>query len=324
MAPETWMFGINRFPNHACSDLHADNFLFERILYEETGGAIEIELRDRLYAPAELLYAVADGRIPIAQVESYLYAGEQPLWGCPQLPFLYSNGLQTTYSWLYDSTIRNQWQKSFNDAGVYQIAFYSPPPQEVWVRHGTITTVQDFQGMKLRTSSPIQASAVELLGASPMTMPGSEFFTAVERGVVDGGITSAAYGVSVGFHELCESLSPWPITPVQPFVVVVNKTIFDDLPAEVQGSLIRAGEIASLQAAYGADLEWKVAHLRAETAGCQVLAPSEAELELARTKLPEVYESWLERAGPEGQAWLDAVHAWQEADAAKGWTYSAS
>ena len=44
------------------------HFWFERIMYEETGGLIRINVKSELYAWGENLYAVGDGRIPIAQV----------------------------------------------------------------------------------------------------------------------------------------------------------------------------------------------------------------------------------------------------------------
>ena len=198
MEPVVWILASNVSKGNATDDMFVPGYLFSRIIYEETGGLIRVDVKNELYPPAETLYAVADGRVEIGHVTLNNHIGDQPLWGLSLLPFLYENGAQMAYSWLYGPEVHKLYQDSLNAIGVQQIAFFSPPPQEIWCKSKPITKVDDFKGQKIRTSSMLQALALEPLEAVNVNIPFGELFTSIERGVIDAAITSCAAGVSIG------------------------------------------------------------------------------------------------------------------------------
>jgi len=226
------------------------------------------------------------------------------------------------YSWLYGPEVQKLYQDSLNAIGVHQIAFFSPPPQEIWFLKEAVTEVDDFKGMKIRTSSMLQAMALEPLEAVNTTIPFAELFTSMERGIIDGAITSCAAGVSIGLQDLCSAVVSWPITPTQPYPIPVNKDVFDALPEDMQDALMRAGRQASIACSYGYNLRWRDSHRIAEAAGVQVLAPSAAENAKASELMGQAYESWYEITGDEGRMWVETIKAWIEKDTSAGWIYA--
>lgn len=321
MEPVVWTLAANYRKGNATDDMFVPNYLLSRIIYEETGGLIRVDVKNELYPPAETLYAVADGRVEIGHVTLNNHIGDQPLWGLSLLPFLYENGAQMAYSWLYSLEVRKLYQDSLNAIGVQQIAFFSPPPQEIWCEEKPIIEVDDFKGQKIRTSSMLQALALAPLKAVNITIPFGELFTSMERGIIDAAITSCAAGVSIGLQDLCKAVVAWPITPTQPYIIAVNKDVFDALPKYLQDAVMRAGRQASLACTYGYNLRWKDSHRIAEAAGVQVLSPSAAEIQKASELMAEAYESWFEMTGDEGRRWVETVKAWQDKDTRAGWVY---
>jgi TRAP-type C4-dicarboxylate transport system substrate-binding protein len=306
----------------ADNDLFARNFLFARVLFEETGGLIKVDIKPGLFPQKEVLYAVADGRTEIGWFTHNDHIGDQPLWGLPLLPFLFKDGTQMNYAWLYDSKIQELYQNSHNKIGVQQIALFSGPYQAVWLKKGVLATVDDFAGKKIRTSSLAQAWALKPLRAVNVTIPFAELFTSMERGIIDCAITGIGGGTTIGLSDICESVAKWPITPTQPYALVVNKKVFDSLPKELQDALMRAGAHAIYMVSNSTNTELQRTTQIAELGGVKVINPTPSELKKAADLMGETYDSWLQLTGAEGKVWLDAAKAFIAKEEAAGWVTS--
>lgn len=83
-------------------------------------------------------------------------------------------------------------------------------PKEIFAHsHKKVVTLEDFAGLKLRTTGAWAEIAAKL-GASTVSLPGSEVFPALERGVVDAiEWGPPAMNVAAGFHEI----APYTIVP---------------------------------------------------------------------------------------------------------------
>jgi TRAP-type C4-dicarboxylate transport system substrate-binding protein len=71
-----------------------------------------------------------------------------------------------------------------------------------------ITGLDDIKGLKVRSYTPTMTRFVEQFGAAPVTLPLSEVYLALQRGVVDCGITSPTSGTSAKFPEVTTHLLP--------------------------------------------------------------------------------------------------------------------
>ncbi len=71
-----------------------------------------------------------------------------------------------------------------------------------------INGLSDLKGKRIRTSSATTADLVRGLGGTPVSTPGSEMVTALQRGVVDCAITGVLAGNTLKLHEVTTHLYP--------------------------------------------------------------------------------------------------------------------
>lgn len=66
-----------------------------------------------------------------------------------------------------------------------------------------VKTIEELKGQKLRVSATYEAF-VKKLGAVPVTLPGSDIYTALERGTIDGYAWSVLGNVQMGWVDVCK------------------------------------------------------------------------------------------------------------------------
>jgi len=73
-----------------------------------------------------------------------------------------------------------------------------------------IRALTDFKGVKIRAPQGIGQDIFQILGAAPVNLPGSEVYTALERGVIDASDWGTlSMNQDLGYHKL----APYPIYP---------------------------------------------------------------------------------------------------------------
>jgi TRAP-type C4-dicarboxylate transport system substrate-binding protein len=88
----------------------------------------------------------------------------------------------------------------------HNVMYLGRPEHGVWFHIFTNRAVkkpQEMTGQKIRTSATYEPF-VKMLGAVPITLPGAEVYTALERGVVDGYAWSVLGNLSMGWQEVCK------------------------------------------------------------------------------------------------------------------------
>ena len=102
-----------------------------------------------------------------------------------------------------------------------------------------IRTLTDFKGVKIRAPQGIGQDIFHILGAAPVNLPGSEVYTALERGVIDASDWGTlSMNEDLGYHKLAR----YPIypgfhsMPMADFAVNMNdwNALSDDLKALVE------------------------------------------------------------------------------------------
>jgi TRAP-type C4-dicarboxylate transport system substrate-binding protein len=103
----------------------------------------------------------------------------------------------------------------------------------------------DLAGRKVR-GTPTYFGVIEALGAEPVVLPGSEIYSALQTGIVDGAGWPAAGMISMKHFEVADyRLRPTFGAATQP--VFINLDVWNGLGPEVQQILLEAGELTELQ-----------------------------------------------------------------------------
>lgn len=104
-----------------------------------------------------------------------------------------------------------------------------------------VRTLADFKGMKVRAPVGMGQDIWKALGASPVNLPGSEVYTALERGVVDASDWGTlSMNQDLGYHKLARhpSFPGFHSMPMNDLAVNLKKwnTLPDDLKAIVDAA----------------------------------------------------------------------------------------
>jgi TRAP-type mannitol/chloroaromatic compound transport system substrate-binding protein len=130
--------------------------------------------------------------------------------------------------WLYEAGGIDMWRQ-FRDEkfGVVSFPCFIRTAEAFLHSNKPVRTLNDLKGLKLRTAGAwLEIS--QTLGAAPVTMPGAEVYTSLERGAIDATEWGTLYeNISPGFHKIAKYvIIPGVHQPVAPFEVMINKKAF--------------------------------------------------------------------------------------------------
>ncbi len=146
---------------------------------------IQVFAGGELVGPLEVFDAVKQGQaIQMGSTASYYYAGQVPVGQLfTAIPFGFT--ASETYSWFYQGGGLELYRKIFKKHNIYPIPHLNTMIQMAgWFRK-EIKSVDDFKGLRFRIPG-LGGKTLAKLGANIVLLPGSEIFTAFERGVLDG------------------------------------------------------------------------------------------------------------------------------------------
>lgn len=159
---------------------------FAERLTTATGGDIELQLFPvQAVVPfTETLEAVGKGILQAHHSGGVYFAGKDPalalvgeLSGAYETPYQMSN-------WFYYEGGLELAREAYAQFNAYYVGpvFWGMEalPSKVPLRG-----VADFEGKKIRTTSGVASELMTRLGAAPVTMSGSEIFSALDKGVID-------------------------------------------------------------------------------------------------------------------------------------------
>jgi TRAP-type transport system periplasmic protein len=132
----------------------------------------------------------------------------------------------------------------------------------------------DLAGRKIR-GTPTYFGVIEALGAQPVVLPGSEIYSALQTGVIDGAGWPAAGMVSMRHYEVAKyRLRPTFGAATQP--VFVNLDRWNKLDAKVMEVLLEAGRKTELEMPALGDAIQKEEDAELDRRGVQIVQMSPA------------------------------------------------
>lgn len=151
-----------------------------------------------------------------------------------------------------------------------------------------VTTHADMQGKRIRIGGPTHAAEVEALGGVPVTLPNTEVFEGLQRGVIDCTVATLTDIVNIGLAEAAQHFTFAPFSGWSSNVFGVNTEVWESLPDFVQQAFLDEGLPAYLEAFVRAEMTANV-----EVAGMEELVFHDPDAETVRI-LNEYHESVLD------------------------------
>ncbi|UES49061.1 C4-dicarboxylate ABC transporter substrate-binding protein [Roseibium aggregatum] len=204
-----------------------------------SGGQIEIEILPigAVVPHTDTLDAVGSGILQGHLTDPSYFAGKDPAfammgnlvgaWSDPfeLIGFMQSGGGHELYAELVEPY------------GVHFIGAAATEP-EAFVSSVPIRSVEDLKGVKMRAPEGMVYEIFSKAGASPVALPGSEVFTALDKGVVQAAdYTVFATNQSQGMNDVAH----YPLYPgfhSLPLIdISMTKSIWDELPDDLKAVL---------------------------------------------------------------------------------------
>ena len=289
---------------YPATNFHSVNLAeFAADVDKATAGKLKITVHPgaSLFKAPEIKRAVQGGQAQIGEVLISNFANEWALFGADALPFLADSWDESVKLW---KAQRPFFDKKLAEQGLMALYAVPWPPQGIYSKK-PLASAADLKGVKWRAYNPATSRIAELVGAQPVTVQAAEVSQAFATGVAESMMSSGSTGWDAKLHE---HVKFWYDTQawLPKNVILVNAAAFKALDKPTQDALLKAGAdaeargLASAKKANGETLE------KLKGAGMNILPPS-PQLKADFAKVGDtLLKEWLEKAGPEGKALIDA------------------
>ena len=287
---------------------------FAENVKERTNGQVDFEVSsypELGLAGSDMIELVETGTIEFAQIQPAYVGGTWPL-----IDIIYVWGLWKDFKSEHEA---NTALLPDLDAGVeeqtkggkliYHI-WYGGNDQYFFSNRGA--ELEDFDGLKTRSHGTTMTDAINGLGGDGQFMAFADVYTALERGILDAGVTGAHAGHGQRWYEVTDNL-------IGPFISMpmgfetMNVDTWNNIPADLQAIIIEEGakmELENLRLA----AVWNETGVKVNVdAGMTFLEWSDEMKQYVyeNVALGRVLPNWIVRVGPEEIAiWNEHVAPW--------------
>jgi len=270
-----------------------------------TNGALEINIHSggSLFKHPEIKNAVRGGQVPIGEFLLSRLSNENVVFQVDSVPFLASSYEASKKLW---DASRGKIEELL-DAQDLMVLYAVPwPPQGLYAKKD-INTLDDLKGVKFRAYNTATERIAQLAGAVPTQVEVPDIPQAFATGRVEAMITSPSTGANT---KAWDFLSHFYHTKgwMPKNVVVVNKKAFRRLDDATQAAVRDAAAAAEARGwqASMEETDAKIAVLKEN--GVTVGDPSPELVDGLKEIGTTMTAEWLEQAGDDGKAILDAYN----------------
>jgi TRAP-type C4-dicarboxylate transport system substrate-binding protein len=236
-AKTTWPMHLN----YPAGNFHSQGAqTFADRIKEATGGEVEIVLHPGAalgFKGPELLRAIAEGQLSIAEVPTGMVEGDAPIVALTAQPFLSTNSFEQRLLYQLAKPVYKEVLKKFN-----QITLYT----SVWPFSGIYTqrpikSAADLKGLKMRVYDGTGLAFGELTGIAARKMPFSEVYPAMKAGLLDSMYTSSVSRVDAKAWEVLKYFTRINIVgPVN--MINVNLDAWNKLPENTRETILEISD----------------------------------------------------------------------------------
>ncbi len=292
---------------YSASNFHsATGAEFASCVTTGTGGDIEIVTHPSgsLFPGAQIKRAIQTGQVPIGERLLSGHQNENALFGFDSVPFLATSFDDSAKLWEAAKGPLTELLASQNLTLLYSVPW---PPQGLYFKN-EVTSVADMKGIKFRSYNNATTRLAELTGMLPVTIEAAEISQAFATGVADSMVSSGSTGYD---RKVWESLNYfYEVDAWLPRnYVMVNSDVWNGT-SEANQNVIRACAALAEYAGNWRSKEYTGFTLQGLRDGGMTVGPASDQMvgELKEIGVTMTNE-WLEAAGDQGKAIVDAFNA---------------
>ncbi|MDF2569975.1 MAG: tripartite ATP-independent periplasmic transporter solute receptor, DctP family [Sporomusa sp.] len=182
---------------------------FAKSLSEKTNGQVEVQIFPNGQLgndERQLVESLQLGNVTATVVNSSVVSNFSPKADVYNLPFIFRD-LQHLYK-VSDGEPGQIIAKDLESKGLKVLSWWNGAPRHVFNSKKSITTLDDLKGMKFRVmQSPVSIATFNSLGALATPMSGTEVYSGLQQGVIDGAENNLLFINSSKFYEVANNIS---------------------------------------------------------------------------------------------------------------------
>ena len=201
---------------------------------EATGGKVKITMYPAsALAKANATYDAVKSKVAhIGWSTSALYPGRFPLTDLLSMPYIGVGSAMEGSLALWNNYQKfPALQAEYSDVKVIMLSTHQGAP--IATRKVPVKRLADLKGLKIRSTAGGSLEWLKAAGAAPITMPPFDIYTNMEKGVIDGWTIDLIGAEGFKIYEVSDYYT-LPYYYVNCFWVVMNKDVWNSLPADIQ------------------------------------------------------------------------------------------
>ena len=298
----------------ACCYVWTD--LFKQI-EEETNGQLKITAYwsgQHPYEGSDMLKVVSDGTAQLAHFYGGYVTSVDPAFGVDTMPLLFP--ADSDKAWKINCDLWGNFEQNTDgilenklesDWGASMIHMLPATSQRLFTVGYEAGEIGSLNGHKIRVYSAEFGEFVKALGGTPVTIAGSEVYTALSTNLIDGATTGIEFAKNSGYFDYCDTVNLWEISQSSDGMMV-NLDALNALPEDVRTTFLNIMHESAVKPETR-ELDTCAEILEQfEKDGNTVVTPTDEERAEVRGILEDtVYNKWAESAGDLGKQLLDYV-----------------
>ena len=235
--------------NRALTHCKLAEWFSERV-EERTNGQLVIEIigyPELGIAGPDILELLTNGTLSFAELPAAYTAGD-----LPAMDMKYLWGMYPDNETFYKATTASipdldRLIEERTEGGVTIFQLWRVPENEIFFfSKEPIEKLADFQGLKVRSFGGALSDMIDGMGSEAQWVAFSEVYTALERGILDGGVTGANAAYGQRWYEVADYMAgPLPLFTVEN--ATFNYDVWQELPEDFQQILWEEGAIYELE-----------------------------------------------------------------------------
>ncbi len=289
---------------YAATNFHSEvGASFAQCVTDGTSGELEVVTHPSgsLFAGNEIKRAVQTGQANIGERLLSAHQNENPIYGVDSIPFLVSSFDEHEKLWEIAGPSVAAALANENLHYLYSVPW---PPQGLYFNK-EVNSVADMKGIKFRSYSTATARMAELTGMLPVQVEAAELSQALATGVAEAFISSGATGYD---RKVWEHLSHfYEVDAWLPRnAVFVNMDAWNGLSDEAKAVMNDCAATAKADGLQRSKEYTEFTLNGLKEGGMTVQRAGDALVEELQAIGATMTEEWLEQAGEEGRAIVDA------------------
>ncbi|MBN2625235.1 MAG: TRAP transporter substrate-binding protein [Spirochaetales bacterium] len=277
---------------------------FAKDVYEKTEGRVEIVIHpgNALAAPPDTYDAVVSGVAGMGFVLPAYTPGRFPMTQTLEYPFMFTSAYQANMTAKAITPMLREYE--YTDTHL------------IWVG-GTdlghillkkdIKKLDDLAGTKLRSPGPIYNDVIEKLNAVEVSLPVSDLYDAMDRGIVDGTVMAPSALISFRLMEVTNQIVKMNMYTT-PLIWFANKELWNKVSPEDQQIITDLADSFAERIGKQYDGEVEHAMTAAKEAGKDIYELPAEDMARFHAMVEPMIKGWiadLEEAGKPGQKIYD-------------------